>query len=313
MDDPEQNIASRLQALDRCDAALADKPNLASVFDEEWRASFRARAEADHNPYFGFPTAYYWPELPDRQLHERIEAGLGLMLSKMTPTPRRELCGRLRQGHAAPCDELIAADAFALEFGGDAVTAPTGAAKKPEFFVESEGVRWAVECKALFDSAHYVALNDAAIASGKNCWIDARSDLDREKCRFQRAIVEKIAANQGGGPVVLMVVSRTAWLMPDEMQAVVCRILRQPEAVGLAVAQLPLAIACLYATTLHGVWFSPATCAAAGFSRALCERIRAALISQYVPRPGGPALSEAGCTEPIWSPREPCPPARTSA
>ncbi|MCC6426053.1 MAG: hypothetical protein IT435_04460 [Phycisphaerales bacterium] len=294
---------SRADYLNRCDAALADKPRLAAVFDAAWRGDLRARALAEpQDPAFGYPTAYWWPMLDlmspggafAPEVQARMETGLDVLWPKMTERDRSDVTARLRAGGPSVCDELLAAAAFAVEFGREAVTLPTAAPheRKPEFFVEVPPARWAVECRQLQDAREVQVRNDQMIRTGQP-WITP-AQPDRDANRLRSAIVGKIKRAQGGGPTFIILSSYTPWLMPDEMQAVVRRILREPGSVGLAESDLPIGIACLFWTVVQGVWFCDPACAAASIEGPLRERIRRAVVRGFVPRTDTEILTETG-------------------
>lgn len=77
----------RARYLDTCDAALADKPRLAAVFDLEWREAFSADVVAQPcSAVVGYPTAYWlpmlyqhFPEMHPEDIQHRIERGLDLL------------------------------------------------------------------------------------------------------------------------------------------------------------------------------------------------------------------------------------------
>lgn len=294
---------SRADYLNRCDASLADKPRLAAVFDPAWRADLRARALAEpQDPTFGYPVAYWWPMLDvmspggafDPEIQTRVEMGLDVLWPKMSDRDRSDVTARLRAGGPSVCDELLAAAAFAAEFGREAVMLPAVAPheRKPEFFVDVPPARWAVECRHLQDAREVRDRNDQMIRTGQP-WM-APAQPDRDANRLRAAIVGKIKRAQGGGPTFIILTSYTPWLMPDEMQAIVRQILREPRSVGVAETDLPIGIACLFWTVVQGVWFCDSVCAAASIDGPLRERIRRAVVRGFVPRTDVALLTEAG-------------------
>ncbi len=94
---------SRADCLDKCDAALADKPRLSAVFDPAWRADFRTRALAEpEDPAFGYPPAYWWPMLErdwppcfPPEIQRGVEVGLDVLWPK-SPTG---IDGKLPSGY----------------------------------------------------------------------------------------------------------------------------------------------------------------------------------------------------------------------
>jgi hypothetical protein len=300
-------MMTRAEALDRCDAALCDKPRLAAVFDAAWRAELRSVALAEpQDPAFGFPMAYWWPMLdvlnpggsfpPDIQ--RRIETGLDVLLPKMASRDRGEMTKRLRLGEPAACDELMATAAFAAEFERDAVKWPGGGPheRKPEFFVEPSQSRWAVECRHLRDNLETRIRNAEMVQSGHPWTAWARPEQDAN--RMRTAIIEKIKRAQGSGPTFIILISYTPWLLPVEMQAVICQILCQPEAVGLAASQLPIGVACLSWYVVQGVWFCEPACTSASIDGPMRERVRRAIVRGFVPRTDLALLTEVNWASP---------------
>lgn len=296
-------VVSRADYLDKCDAALADKPRLSAVFDPAWRAAFRAEVLAQpETALVGYPTAYFLPMMDicvpgmfPPEIQARVEAGLDILWPQMSPDDQREFAGRLQSTDPmAACDELLAAAAFAAEFGRSVIRWPTAPRdqRKPEFFVECPTPRWAVECRSLQDNAQVRSLNAGIMQTGQG-WI-AHLDPNHDPARMQRAVVEKIKRAQGGGPVVIILTSYTPWLMPEAMQAVIRRTLRDSASIGLAESELPVGVACLAWTIVQGVWFSDAACAAASIDGAMRERVRHAIVRGFVSRGDGVLLTEAG-------------------
>ncbi len=122
-------------------------------------------------------------------------------------------------------------------------------------------------------------------------WI-APARTGRDANRMRAAIVDKIKRAQGGGPTFIVLTSYTPWLMPAEMEAVIRQVLREPATVGVAEAELPVGIACLFWTVVQGVWFSDSACAAASIDGPLRERIRRAIVRGFVPRTDAVLLTE---------------------
>lgn len=293
----------RARYLDRCDAALADMPRLTVAFDPDWRAGFRERILAlppDAQP--GYPWVYWlpmmhamFPEMFPAHLHARVEFGLDVLWDQMNDRDEAELLGRLRGGDGSAFEELLAAAAFAHEFGRAAVKWPAAAPdeRKPEFYVECDGVTWAIECRHLLEQEEIRRLNQTTLET-TGSWI-ASIDPQIDRNRLRSAIVRKIQRAQGGGPTVILLSSYTPWLMPDEMQEVVRRILGTPGEVGLDPERLPVAIACLHTTIVQGIWLCGTACDTARIDGELRERIRRAIVNGYVARGDGRLLTELDC------------------
>jgi hypothetical protein len=290
---------SRAEYLDRCDAGLRDKPHLAGVFEPAWRESFRREILAmDPEELPGYPMAYFLPMMhemhPDfypADTQARVERGLAIVWPQMSGAERAELTKRLREGdNIVACDELLAAAAFAAEFGDSAVkwpTAPKGQ-RRPEFFVEADFGKFAVECRTIQDNDRVRDLNATMMATGQP-WVDSL-DPNHDPNRLRSALVRKIQRAQGGGPAVVLLMSQTPWIMPDRMDEEVRRVLCTPSAVKLSPTELPIAVACLTLTIVQGVWFSDTSCRTAGVDATARERIRSAITRGFVARGDGNLL-----------------------
>jgi len=127
--------------------------------------------------------------------------------------------------------------------------------------------------------------------TGQQSWI-TRLDPHNDCNRLQNVLVEKIHKQQGAGPTVILLTSYTPWLQPVEMQDIVRRILETPEKVGLDPTQLPVAIACFFATVVQGVWLCGAVCDSACIDTESRERIREAILNGFVKRNDGKVLTE---------------------
>lgn len=292
--------ADRARYLDACDGALADKPRLARAFDPAWRAEFRERIlalPADAQP--GYPWLYWlpimhsmFPQMFPTDLQARAERGLDALWEQMSGRDQSEILQRLRAGDGSAFEELVAAAAFADEFGRDAVRWPeaTSEQRRPEFRVESGGLTWAVECRHLLDQEEVRALNQSMLQFGGS-WI-ASIDPQIDRSRLRSALVRKIQRAQGVGPTIILLTSYTPWLMPDEMQEVVLRILETPSEVGLVPEQLPVGITCLCMTIVQGVWLCDDACNRAGIPEPLKDRIRRAIVNGFVARGDGVLMTE---------------------
>lgn len=296
---------SRADYLNTCDLGLAGKPLLASIYTDEWRAKFRKELlamPADALP--GYPMGYFLPTMHSMHpalypadMQERFERGLAVLWTQMNETERGELAARLRDGDSmAACDELLAAAGFAGEFGKSSIKWPTSARgqRRPEFCVEADNARWAVECKALQDNAQVRGLNATMMATGEP-WV-ASLDPDHDPNRLRRELVKKIERAQGGSAAVVLLVSQTPFLMPDRMEEEVRRVLCTPSKVRLSAERLPIAVACLSLTIVQGVWFCKSSCLRLGVTEATRDRIRAAITYGFVPRGDGQLLTEAEWT-----------------
>lgn len=282
----------RIKYLDICDAPLGTKPRLASVYDQQWRQEFRAEILAlPDDSVAGYPAVYWLPmlhrmnaEVFPVDLQERVEYALGAVWDQISDRDRADMTGRLRKGDFSALEELLAAAAFAKEFGRAAIIWPNTRRdeRRPEFFVESDGVKWAVECRHLQDRREIRDQNEIMLQTGESWVVPAQPDKDRQ--RLCRAIVKKIHRAQGDGPTVILLTSLTPWLMPEDMEEIVRLIFDRPSDMRLSSGDLPIAIACFFLTVVQGVWFCDDVCAKAGITVDLQDRIRAAIMQGFVER-----------------------------
>lgn len=296
---------SRAACLNTCDLGLAGKPLLASIYTDDWRAKFRRdilAMPADALP--SYPMGYFLPmmhamhpALYPADMQERVEQGLAVLWPQMSGTERDELATRLRDGDSmVACDELLAAAAFAEEFGSNAIKWPILARglRRPEFFVEADNTRWAVECKTLQDNVKVRGLNATMMTTGQP-WV-ASLDPNHDPNRMCWGLVKKIKRAQGGSAAVVLLFSQTPFLMPDGMEEEVRRILCRPSEVNLDAEHLPIAVACLTLTIVQGVWFCESACVRYRIEPATRDRIRVAIARGFV-LPGNRNM----CSEVGWA------------
>ena len=97
--DPEYRKFVELQ-LDECDAALADKPNLAAIFDEQWRKEHRERMlNADSQFDVWYPSTYAKPHQDGfypTDYQQRLEEGADVLLPLLGGAEKNHLIQRMR-------------------------------------------------------------------------------------------------------------------------------------------------------------------------------------------------------------------------
>lgn len=291
----------RAEYLDFCDRALENKPRLSLVFDQTWRAGFRARVlAAAPDDVVGYPPSFWIPMLseilPDSypaDLQDRVETALDVLWDQLDDRARAGLIKRMREGDGqAAEEELLALFGFAAEFGRNSIRLPSAgpAERKPEFLVNAGGVSFPVECKGLFDQQEIRALNEMALRTGEGwtAYIDPQVDRNR----FLNAIRKKLSRRQGGQPPVLILTLYTPWLHPADAQAIVRQVLCDPASARVRPEDLPLVLACVAQRLLQGVWLNRPALGAAGLRAEIGERIRAAIRRAFVPRVDGRLLTE---------------------
>jgi hypothetical protein len=120
------------------DAALTDKPFLASIYDSTWRQKIRTRLLAPGNIcYIGNAFGYQAPLLEACGLIRqgwqcRLEEGAKLLLPKLSDGERRHLTRRMQDSESTSSEEeVLLARGFAREFGEGAVTVTQAPSDKP--------------------------------------------------------------------------------------------------------------------------------------------------------------------------------------
>lgn len=248
-------------ALDECDAGLADKPLLASVYDPEWRAEFRARTMSlDSTNDVTYPRAYALPHFGwfyPSDLQARIEEGAKLFLPRLTDAERNHMVARLRSDSTSAEEELLLVRGLAAEFGKTAILPPSGSRdqSKPEFTVCLGGVQVDFEAKGLFDSVGKRNLTRAAIESGQNCWVTG-GDIGHDMNRLRAAVVRKMKQGRSGVAKIVVLTQYTPWPPVPDAADLVRRLALQPEQFNVPADDHALAVAYLYEFAVQGVWFN---------------------------------------------------------
>ena len=219
--DPEYKALVESQ-LDECDAALADKPYLAGIFNEAWRQEHRANMlGADSRADVWYPASYAKPHNdllypPDWQ--QRLEEGASVLLPKLDKRERKHLFSRMRgNGCLSAEEELLLARGFAQVFGPDRIAFPRVGKDKdvPEFHVSIQGTTVEVEAKGLHESEAVRQLNSHAIRTGQLSWITMNPDIDPLR-RLRQAIAKKLLSGRTGDVRILVLTQYTPWITPVE-------------------------------------------------------------------------------------------------
>lgn len=277
--------------LDRCEKALADKPALASIFDGDWRESFREKALGTEK--IGYPAAYAAPvfgeSLPS-DYQSRLEDGAAALLPKLSEKDRSVLTGRLRgKGCVSAEEELLLARSFALEFGNDAVLGPKGDISKtrPEFAVLANGLEIAIEAKGLLDSEN-IRLNwQGAHFASENFWVSPFDTLDKDLKRVELAIKKKVGHLSAVGCGIIVFTQYTLWPPADITTDLIRNMVLEPSKHGIHDFSAVLSVAFVSFRLIQGVWFNPHTAERCCIEPTLRERLRTALRDSFYPRSDG--------------------------
>ena len=195
---PEEK-AQKKTNFDKCDAALVDKPILASIYDRDWRKTLRERAlSAQRHGELGYGAMGYAAPIFEeigqypRCYQSRLEEGASILLPKLSDRDRKHLIERMRKSNPTSAEEeLLLARGFSLEFGKDAIHTAAGdpSKPKPEFYVSVEGQSIAIEAKGLLDSKTVRDLNKFSINSGQYYWISVDPSIG-DPSHVRRALAQ---------------------------------------------------------------------------------------------------------------------------
>ncbi len=280
--------------LDKCDKALADKPNLASIYNPQWREKFRKELLSKEDvSEVAYPSAYSIPIFEDLGLFPkcyqyRLEEAAGIFLPKLSTAQRNHLIARMRgDGCLSAEEELLLARGFALEFGSDAIVVPTGNGPIPEFTVNTNGYKIDIEAKGLLDSGRVRMLNETARQTGQNFWFSDESINDIE--RVKNAIVDKINKIDESKPCIIVFTQYTAWPDVRDSISLLRDIALNPLKPDYSIQQnkISLVIAYVFQRLLQGIWFNSSETARLNISQELRERLRRAVKNSFYPCPDG--------------------------
>ena len=278
--------------LDKCEAALADKPTLSEIYDPSWRGSFRRQTlSADCLATVRYPSAYaahvlelFYP--PDYQ--KRIDGGAAILLRKLGSGDRNHLISRMRGPECESAEEeLLLAKGFALEFGDAAVLAAAGDSSqtRPEFVVRVRGHDIDVEAKGVLDSQKVQQLNDFARRFGTGGWFTG-GEVDLPD-RLRAALAPKLLRTRDGFPRIVVLTQYTPWLRPDVTIPLVTQLALSPEHFNIPDRMHPLAVGYVCQRGIQGVWFNQGVQEQYCIEADVRERLRAAICNSFYPRPDG--------------------------
>ena len=291
-------IAYLSGVLDKCDAALADKPALAEIYDAPWRSEFRDRTlSAERMADVAYPSAYavhvlelFFP--PDYQ--KRINDGAAILLPKLCSTDRNHLVSRMRgAGCLSAEEELLLARGLAQEFGADAIHPPPGTPDRPrpEFVLCANGHEIDVEAKGLLESQQVQQLNECARRFGTGGWFTF-GQVDSPH-RLRAGLARKMLRGREGVPRIVTLTQYTPWLTPDITVPLVRQLAMCPNDFSIPEPKHALAIGYVCQRGIQGIWFNRSVQEAHGIDAELRERLRRAIRESFYPRPDSVFLDEA--------------------
>jgi hypothetical protein len=297
---PEDKAQIRAK-FDKCDAALVDKPILASIYDENWRKDWREKAlSAQKHGEVNYGAMGYaapiFEELGQcpKCYQYRLEEGANILLSKPDYKDESNLIDRMRGTQPTSAgEELLLARGFALKFGKDAVHVHTGlkSEPRPEFWISVSGQKIAIEAKGLLDSKTVRDLNEFSISSGQYYWISVDPSIG-DPSHVRGALAKKILESSIHSPCVIVL---TLYGGFDFLAGI--NLARQmaitPSNFKIPGKASPLAVALVEGLMLvQGVWFNLSVAQRIGISEQAKERIRMSVKESFWPRPDGVFLHE---------------------
>lgn len=285
----ERERQSLERVLNQCDAALADKPTLASVYDAHWRAEFRKqRLNSESMADVSYPSAYavhiLEVTLPaDYQM--RIEEGARILFSKLADADTSHLIERMRWTDCLSAEEeLLLARAFALEFGENAILPPPGnrSERRPEFILHANRLEIDVEAKGLRQTERVQELNQSAIRSGTGGWFTFEKVDD--PARLRAAVARKLLVARENVPRIVILTQYTPWLTPDVAIPLLRQLSLSPQEFQIPEDKHPLTIGYVCHRRIQGVWFNKRVVTSRNVGIELQERIRTAIRNCFYPR-----------------------------
>ena len=286
----------RLQ-LDKCKAALADKPNLAAVFDEKWRKEHGEKMLNAGSPAdVSYPSSYakhLQEVMYPKDYQQRLEEGAAVLLPKFDKGQKNHFINRMRgNGCLSAEEELLLVRGFASVFGQNVVSFPAlnPSEKRPEFHVLIDGRTVEVEAKGLMNCEEVRQLNEYAIRSGQG-WLSFNPKIG-EVGRLRAATAKKLLSEETAEARILVLTQYTAWVSPTEGVAMLRDMAIDPQQFDIPAQRHPLAIAYVTNRWITGVWFNESVASRMGFDVAVRESIRNAVKASFYDRRDGVFLDE---------------------
>lgn len=302
--------------IDKYDAALADKPFLASIYDSTWRQTIRPRLLTPGNIcYVGNAFGYQAPLLEACGLIRqgwqcKIEKGAKFLLPKLSDGKRRHLTRRMQNTESTSAEEeLLLARGFALEFGEDAVTIPQTPSDKPrpEFEVDVNGHRIQVEAKGrtTAESLEQEREQRRMVESLLGISVQAPPPLDDKVDQWTKNTIFRTLrskSERGSGFVLVL----SLYTLPEDLGATavstICELVanpgnptrfrKSPGDLNLSPEHWPLAMALVSGSSIWGVWFNSTVRERLGIDTRTEDRIRVAIKNSFYSREDGVFLQE---------------------
>lgn len=253
---------------DESDAALAERPNLAAVFDRRWRREFRERTlNAQSRADLSFPNSYAKPDqefMHPEDYQDRLEQGLAILFPKFDEGERNHFVQRMRgDGCLSAEEELLLARGFADTFGANAITFPRVRRDqtRPEFHVSVEGRTIEIEAKGLLDSKEVQQLNESTARSGQHHWFSFSSTIG-DIGRVRSAVAKKLMSQTTADGRILVLTQYTLCHMVDEVVPLLRDMALDPGQFRIPQQQQALAIAYVLDAGLRACGSTRRSCSA---------------------------------------------------
>lgn len=283
--------------LNKCDAALADKPMLASIYNQTWRQNFRNSVLAvDKLNDVKYPDTYAVPifeGLFPPCFQYRLEEGASILLPKLKTFDRNNLINRMRETNCLSGeDELLLARGFANEFDESAIHTPTGnaSAPRPEFTVKVDKYEIAIEAKVLLDSQKVQQMNRAARQIDQNFWFCVDQSI-ADPQRVRNTLAKKVLKSTCHSPCIIVLTIYSGFDIPAGLD-LARQIAITPDRFNISTEEYPFAVALVCDRLIQGGWFNSYVTERIRISDENKDRIRKALKDSFYSRNDGIFLHE---------------------
>jgi hypothetical protein len=285
---------------DKCDAALLDKPILASIYDANWRKELREKALSTqkHGEVIYGAMGYAVPifeeimECP-KSYQYRLEEGASVLLHKISKGEREHIVKRMQSLIPISAEqELLLACGFRNKFDADAIKAPQSPVNKPrpEFEVHINSKQIDIEATVLMDSNEVRQLDCITRQLGEDFWISC-TEVDYVE-RVKNKIKEKLVKSARDTGLIVVLNQYSKFLHPIDVINLIRRIALDPQILHICNWQYPLAISYVCQYYIQGVWFNLSVAQKMGISEQSKEQIRTAVKNSFWPRLDGIFLHE---------------------
>ncbi len=273
-----------------CDASLADKPLLASIYDPAWRKEIANKLrEPGQSCYLPYAFGYQAPLLEYNQMvhrcwQYRLEEGAYVLLPKLNSKDRGHLEERMRgAGSTSAEEELLLARGFALEFGRGAICISQTLKRPPEFEVDAGGHRILAEAKGRVEMEFVARRRQLESILGTT--FPPTADWDDGVGSWLKRTIKKTLVKKSFTPDVGFVLAMSVYTWADPLRMIhsVRESAVDPATLGLPTERWPLVLALVSGGSILGAWFNFTACNRLGIDTTTQERIREAIRRSFHP------------------------------